>query len=272
MTSVGSTGGDSSPSAITGGQMLPPSLTDDGFLNGRLKILQPERGFRAGIDSVFLAASVPANPGDTILELGIGTGVAALCLAARVEGTAITGVEASQRYVMLAQKNIARNGFAERISIIHADARELPLGGRVNFPSVGSFNHVFANPPFNPSTKAVASPTLLKSDAHVMPLEDLDQWIKSMVAMAATRGTLTMIHRPEFISRILASLENRAGDIHIMPLYARAGEAASRVIIRAVKASKAPLKVLSGVILHGSGNQFTPEADAILRNGAPLTM
>ena len=61
---------------------VPASLTEDGFLGGRLRILQPDKGYRAGIDSVFLAASVPCGPGETALEAGIGTGVAALCLAA----------------------------------------------------------------------------------------------------------------------------------------------------------------------------------------------
>ncbi len=53
---------------------VPPSLSEDGFLGGRLRILQPEKGFRAGIDSVFLAACVPCAPGETLMEAGMGTG------------------------------------------------------------------------------------------------------------------------------------------------------------------------------------------------------
>ena len=58
----------------------PRRLTEDGFLDGRLRILQPEKGFRAGIDSVFLAAAIPCAAGETVYEAGIGTGVAALCV------------------------------------------------------------------------------------------------------------------------------------------------------------------------------------------------
>ena len=72
---------------------IPPSLTEDGFLGGRLRILQPEKGVRAGIDSVFLAAAVPAHTGDSVFEAGIGPGVAALCLLARSPGVEVTGVE-----------------------------------------------------------------------------------------------------------------------------------------------------------------------------------
>ena len=57
----------------------PSSLTDDAFLGGKLQILQPEKGYRAGIDAVFLAASIPAVDGETVFEAGIGAGVAAMC-------------------------------------------------------------------------------------------------------------------------------------------------------------------------------------------------
>jgi tRNA1(Val) A37 N6-methylase TrmN6 len=62
-------------------------------------------------------------------------------------------------------------------------------------------------------------------------------------------------------------MHDRFGDIRIAPLFARDGMAASRIIVQGVKGSKAPLQLLPGLILHGEGNQFTPEAEAILRDG-----
>ncbi|HHI82565.1 MAG TPA: methyltransferase, partial [Rhizobiales bacterium] len=91
------------------------SLTEDAFLGGRLKVLQPEKGFRAGIDSVFLAATIPCGPGETLFEAGIGAGVAALCVAARVADIHITGVEIAARYAMMAEKNFRNNGFAGNV-------------------------------------------------------------------------------------------------------------------------------------------------------------
>ena len=76
--------------------------TNDLFLGGKVTALQPAKGYRAGIDAVLLAASVPAKAGETVLELGCGVGVASLCLAARVEGVEITGVELQPEYAALA--------------------------------------------------------------------------------------------------------------------------------------------------------------------------
>src|SRR5690242_10913614 len=59
-------------------------LTDDEFLGGRVKLWQPKDGFRAGLDSVMLAAAVQVKPGARVCDLGVGVGTASVCLAARV--------------------------------------------------------------------------------------------------------------------------------------------------------------------------------------------
>src|SRR4051794_23465126 len=112
------------PHLHPGGAAVPESLTEDGFLGGRLKILQPERGYRAGIDPVFLAASVPAAPGDPLFEAGIGTGVAALCVAAGVPPVHVTGVKIASRYALLAEKNARRNSLDGNIRVIRGDLKD----------------------------------------------------------------------------------------------------------------------------------------------------
>ena len=69
------------------------SQTLDLFLDGKLKIYQLEKGYRAGHDSVLLASSIKAKEGDICLELGFGTGVVSLCLAKRVSGLTIIGID-----------------------------------------------------------------------------------------------------------------------------------------------------------------------------------
>jgi tRNA1(Val) A37 N6-methylase TrmN6 len=88
-------------------------VTEDGFLNGRLKIRQPKRGFRAGLDAVMLAAAVPARAGETALELGAGVGTASLCIAFRT-GCDVSGLEIDPQLAALANQNAARNAMSDR--------------------------------------------------------------------------------------------------------------------------------------------------------------
>ena len=116
-------------------------LTADGFLDGRLTILQPRTGYRAAADPVLLAASVPAVAGQRVLELGCGAGVASLCLAARVADLQSVGVERQPAYADLARRNAAANGL--RIEVIDGDLAALP-----NPCAPPALTMFFANPPY----------------------------------------------------------------------------------------------------------------------------
>lgn len=245
---------------------VPPSLTDDGFLGGRLNILQPEKGYRAGIDAVFLAATIPARAGDTLFEAGMGAGVAALCIAARVSDVHVTGVEVASRYAMMAEQNAKRNGLAEHIRVIHGDIKDALRRDLVDWPNHGSFSHAFANPPYLDADKSTSSPNSLRAVANSCEAEDLELWVKVLATMVTLRGTATVIHRAETLGRLLTAMEDRFGDIRVAPLFAREGTAASRVIVQGVKGTKGPLQLLPGLVLHGAGSHFTPEAEAILRD------
>jgi tRNA1(Val) A37 N6-methylase TrmN6 len=255
----------SSPDAPAGA--VPASLTDDGFLGGRLNILQPEKGYRAGIDAVFLAATIPCRAGDTLFEAGIGAGVAALCVAARVPEVHITGVEVASRYAMMAEQNAKRNGIAGCIRVIHGDIKDALRRDLSEWPAHGSFSHAFANPPYLDADKAQPSPNGLRAVANSCDPQDLELWVKVLATMVTPRGTATVIHRAEALGRLLTAMEDRFGDIRVAPLFARDGTAASRVIVQGVKGSKGPLQLLPGLVLHAAGSHFTPEAEAILRDG-----
>jgi tRNA1(Val) A37 N6-methylase TrmN6 len=248
--------------------VAPASMTEDAFLGGKLSLLQPEKGYRAGIDAVFLAASIPANAGETVFEAGIGAGVAALCLLARNPMLHITGIEIAARYAILCEQNAKRNGFADHVRVIQADVKEAMRRDLTMMPEHGSFAHAYANPPYFEDGKVTQSPSILKSQAHSFGPDDLDLWIKVMHAMVTLRGTVTLIHRAETLGKILASMESRFGDIRVAPLYAREGTAASRVIVQGVKGSKAPMQLLPGLIMHNADSSFTDDAEAVLREGA----
>ncbi len=258
---------DTSPRTSTA-STVPNSMTDDAFLGGKLQILQPEKGYRAGIDAVFLAATIPAAEGETVFEAGIGAGVASLCLLARNPLVHVTGIEMSTRYAVLCEQNAKRNNFTNSVHVVHADVKEAMRRDLSHLPEHGSFSHAFANPPFFDEGKVTASPSILKAQAHAFGPDDLEQWIKLLHSMVTLRGTVTLVHRAETLGKLLSFMEPRLGDIRVAPLYARDGKSASRVIVQGVKGSRAPLQILPGLLLHNDDNSFTADAEAILRDGA----
>ena len=106
----------------------PDDLSRDKFLDGRLYIFQPKAGYRAAMDPVLLAAACDALPGQSVLELGCGAGVASLCLGVRVAGVTLTGLELQPEYADLARRNAAENGIA--FEVIVGDLEHMPAGLR----------------------------------------------------------------------------------------------------------------------------------------------
>jgi tRNA1Val (adenine37-N6)-methyltransferase len=236
-------------------QEAPPVVTSDRFLGGRLTLRQFEHGFRAGLDAVMLAAAVPAGAGDTVLELGSGAGAASLCLAARIAGATITGVEIESELVTLANGNAGANGFEDRAVFVTVDALDLPADMKHDY------DHVFCNPPFH-GVDGATSPDAMRAGATH---DDgaLAEWLTVGVKRTAPGGAFTCILRADRMGEALAALP--ALGVSVFPLFPRAGEAAKRVIIQARKNARAPLAMLAGLVLHEADGSYTARADAVLR-------
>lgn len=241
-------------------------LTCDGFLDGRLRILQPVHGFRSGADAVMLAASCPARAGQSVLELGCGAGVASLCLGWRVPGLRLMGLEQQPDYADLALRNAAANGIALEVST--GDLARPPARMRAL-----SFDHVIANPPF-----FLGGTPASDNGRAVARREDtpLAAWIDTGLRRLRPGGALTLIQRADRLGAILTGLADRAGAIVILPIAARAGQAAGRVIVRAQKGARTPLRLLAPFVMHqeaihpGDREDLTDAASAVLRRGMPL--
>ena len=251
---------------------LGASFSDDGFLGGRLRLLQPEKGYRAGIDAVLLSASIPARRDERVLEAGSGVGVASLCLAARVADAEISGLELQSDLVRLARENARRNDLSSRVTFFEGDVgapvRDLAALGL----EPQSWHHVFANPPFYHPDATAIPPDAGKAQAHVTLGSDFSDWVRFACVMARPKGTISFIHRADALAKILVALEGHVGGIEVFPLWPAAGKPASRVIVRGTRGSRAPLVLRSGLVLHGRDGRFTARADAILRDGASLLL
>jgi tRNA1Val (adenine37-N6)-methyltransferase len=229
------------------------------FLNGRVIVRQPERGFRAGLDAVMLAASVP--DGAAALELGAGAGTASLCLAARLPAIHITGIEIDPELVNLANANAAANGLQSRVRFAAANAFALPLEFK------REYDCVLINPPFHGEGQASPDPTRARA---LMDNGALGDWLLAGLKRTVSGGTLTVILRADRLNEALATLPLTG--VGAVPLWPKAGEPAGRVLVQARKGSGAPFRLAPGIILHDASGAYTPEADAILRGQAALAL
>jgi tRNA1(Val) A37 N6-methylase TrmN6 len=247
---------------------LPEDLTHDAFLGGRLSLWQPRAGYRAGVDPVLLAASVPAHAGQSVLELGCGAGAAVLCLGTRVSGLALTGVELQPEYAGLARRNAAECGLG--LGVICANLNALPDAVR----QIG-FDHVIANPPYY--RDGAHSPA---QDAGRQVALGGDTRLADWVAVAARRlrpkGYLHLIQRTDRLPELLAACTGRLGSVEVLPLAARTGRQPDLILLRARKGGRAGFILHAPVILHDGvahtrdGESYSAEITDVLRGGGAL--
>lgn len=240
-----------------------PELTEDRILGGRLLLVQPRRGHRAGSDAVLLAAAVPARPGESVADLGAGVGTAGLAVLLRVPETHAHLVEIDRETAALAERNIFGNALEGRAVVHCANVAAIgvdDLGGPAD--------HVLSNPPFNDSTgRRPPSPDTAR--ARVAPPDLLEDWVRAAARLVNPGGSLTMIHRPDALSTLLGAFGSRFGSVTLRFVHPRASEPAIRVLVQGWRGRRGRVEVLSPLMLHGEGG-FTAEAEAIHRDLAPL--
>jgi len=235
-------------------------MTLDRFLDGRVTAAQPANGFRAGHDTVLLAAAVPAESGSVVLEFGAGAGVASFCLAARVPGARITGIEIDPKLVRLANENAVRNAVADRVSFVAADVTQ-------SFAYADHVDHVFFNPPFHPDT-GQASPVAARDRATRGTSNALREWTGRALSLVRDGGMVTAIIRADRIKDIQAAAGGYGGIV--FPLLPRAGSKPKRAIVRIVKLNGAGFSHAAGLILHEADGRNTEAAEDVLRHAAAL--
>lgn len=240
------------------------TVTRDEFYRGRVKLIQPEKGFRAGTDSLLLAAAIDDEKTGQALELGCGAGGALLPAAYRAPGLHFTGLEIDAAMAELARQGAVVNGLQNRAEIVTGTAATLPEDWQ------NRFDLVLSNPPFfHPGTIQAPGPGKQSAYLANLPLRD---WISAMLFALRPKGTFLMVHRAAELARILAALERQAGEITVLPVHSYPGEAAKRVLVRARKGLRAgPMRLLEPRYLYvQKGGERTDWARAVQEDAAGI--
>lgn len=234
-------------------QSPSPQETIDAFHRGAFHLVQPVgRGHRAGMDAMLLASLVVDDRAVRIADLGAGAGAAGLAVAARLPQASVVLVERSPDMAAYARKSIAlpeNATLAAHASVIEAD---VTLTGRARVAAGlldDTFHHVIMNPPFNdPGDRK--TPDALKAEAHAMTENLFDRWIRTAGAIAIPGGQLSLIARPQSIAEIVAACGKRFGGLEITAIHPRVGENATRILVTAIKGSRARLQLRAPLLMH----------------------
>lgn len=240
-------------------------VSEDRLLGGRIIIRQPVRGYRAGVDAALLAAACDVGPGQSVLEAGCGVGAVLLSAAFRRPEARFLGLESDPDALVLAHQNIALNGLQDRVAVQGAD-----VGQPFSRLGLSPCDAAMANPPFFDDPAELRAPHPAKRAAWITA-EGLATWCAFLIKAVREKGVITMIHRADRLADIMSMLAPKAGSFSVRPIHPFADAPAKRVIVRAVKTGKAPLRILPPLILHDrDGAKHTLQTEAILRGEAAL--
>ena len=245
-------------------------ITVDAFHRGAFYLVQPKgKGHRAGLDAMLLSATVPDNARGHLADFGAGAGAAGLAAASRIPSLRITLVERSDVMVEFARRSLdlpQNVGLAARVDLLKAD---VALSGtqriQAGLPD-RAFDYVIMNPPFNDRSDR-RTPDPLKAEAHAMDGRVFPDWVRTAGAVMRPAGQLSLIARPQPVADILEACRNRFGGLHLTPVHARPGEDAFRLLVTAIKGSRARLSLRPALHVHEAGQQTFSTFVDDLNNG-----
>ncbi len=246
------------------------------FAGGRISVVQPtDHHYSSGLEAGLIAAALEDGFSGTVVDLGCGPGEAGLTVAARCEGAKVVLVDRDRDALACAAAalELADNAiFADRVRVIEADvtwseARRVAAGLERM-----SADAVIVNPPFQSSDQASPSPYPERSAAHVLGPGGLEPWLRCAASILRHDGQLVLVVAADMLPALLHGPGHRFGEIDLLPVHPRAGEPAARLLARAIKDSRAGLRFLPGLNLHGAtGSAYLHEIDDVLRGRAALS-
>lgn len=243
-------------------------VSEDTVLGGRVTLLQPMEGFRAAVDPILLAAAVPVDAGDAVLELGAGTGAASLALAMREPACRVDGIELQPDLAALAQQSARLNSLEARTQFVAGDILNMPA-----VLAIRRYEHVMANPPFLPAAAAQASKDPARALATIEGDAGLVDWVRIGLDHLKERGTITLVHRADRIDEIVRCLGGRVGAVAVLEFLTKAdGRPAKRAIVQATKGATPTEIKRRTMLLHDDDGAFTADAQAILRDARPIAI
>ena len=247
---------------------LDLNITEDQILNKAIHIKQPKNGFRVGSDSVLLAASVPADKAESVIDVGSGVGAISLCVAYRCPEVHLTAIEKYKQNVELFRENIIKNNMIGRISLFEGSLENLPKGFQGK-----KFQHVVTNPPFWEAGKNFLPENESRRNSSHEGKVLLNEWVSLSIKFVQPGGSITIIVPESRSLEVLSLLRSHLSTVFALPLVPRLGLPPKRWILQGWAVEIKSFMIYEPFQLHTEkGSGYTDAAEEVLRGGEALKL
>lgn len=231
----------------------------DELFDGRLRVIQKKKGYRFSIDAVLLAHFSSHLLAHSIIDLGTGSGVIPLILARKGTVSTIVGVEVQEELADMAKRTIALNGFAERVSILHVDLKEL----RRCFDA-SSFDLVISNPPYYPVGDGRVNPNEQKAIARHEILATLEDVVRIAHYLVKPSGVVVIIFPAKRLVDLLESLRECDFKPELLQIvYSHAHEEGKLVMVKSRKGGNPELEIKEPFYIYQADGIYSEEMKKI---------
>lgn len=180
--------------------LKPEERLDDLQIKG-FEIIQHPGKFCFGMDAVLLSNFARVKKGERVLDLGTGTGIIPILLAAKTEGEGFVGLEIQEESADMARRSVAHNSLEDRVEIVDGDIKE---AATIFGPA--SFDVITTNPPYMIGQHGISNPSDTKAIARHEVLCTLDDILKESARILKPKGRFYMVHRPFRLAEILSKM------------------------------------------------------------------
>ena len=226
-------------------------------------IIQGQKSFRYGIDAVLLSGYAKVKPGERVLDLGTGTGILPILLAAKTPGRSFTGLEIQKESADMARRSVALNHLNDRISIVQGDIREA-----VSIFGAASFDVAVSNPPYMIGRHGLTNPDPAVAIARHEILCSFRDIAEQTSRILTDRGRFDLIHRPFRLAEIMCTLkEYRLEPKRMRLVYPFADKEPNMVLLEACKNGNPRIRVEKPLIVYERPGVYTREIREIYGEG-----
>lgn len=227
------------------------------------KIIQNPKEFCFGIDAVLLSNFVKVKSGSNVLDLGTGTGIIPILIAAKTKAKYITGVEIQPYMAEMATRSIRLNNLQEKVKIINEDLKKL-----IGILTLASYDIITCNPPYKDNGTGIINLEDSKAIARHEIKCNLEDIIFAASKLLNFGGKLCMVHRPHRLVELICLMKKyNIEPKRIRFVHSNKNKPPSMVLIEGAKSGNPELRVSEPLFVFDENGEYTEEINKIYDRG-----